>query len=268
MRLLVKLDPYKSDFLAINYYYSFSAAIYKLLQFGSPDFAKFLHDIGFRLNGKTYKLFAFALQFSKLPLIHNNYFSLKNQSISLIISSPLVDEFIKNFVIGSFKESSIEIMADGIFSEFRLESIEALPEPDFGNNCYFRMLSPLVLSTHSEDYDNSTNQFLRHNESIELINRVFNRNLKNKYCLIYGEDYTGEDLSFKWDDTYIEQKLAAGKRLTRKVSFLWNMTRPVEIIGNMIPFYLEGDPKLIKVGYQAGYGERNSQGFGLTAIDN
>mgnify|MGYP001773100114 CR=1 FL=1 len=32
-------------------------------------------------------------------------------------------------------------------------------------------------------------------------------------------------------------------------------------------FWAEGDPELLKVGYEAGFGERNAQGFGMVKVE-
>ena len=78
MRLKINLQANNSAFLTSAYQYPLSAAIYKLLKFGSPEFSAFLHSKGYRLEGKTYKLFTFALRFKRInfvnkspvPLIH------------------------------------------------------------------------------------------------------------------------------------------------------------------------------------------------------
>jgi len=31
-------------------------------------------------------------------------------------------------------------------------------------------------------------------------------------------------------------------------------------------FWVEGDPELIRIGYEAGFGERNAQGFGMVKL--
>jgi CRISPR-associated endoribonuclease Cas6 len=34
----------------------------------------------------------------------------------------------------------------------------------------------------------------------------------------------------------------------------------------MAPFTLKGDTELMKIGYEAGYGEKNSMGFGMAKV--
>ncbi|MBI9071962.1 MAG: CRISPR-associated endoribonuclease Cas6 [Melioribacteraceae bacterium] len=266
MRLKLTLEPVNNKSMAINYNYSFAAAIYKLLKFGSPQFADFLHDLGFKSAGKTYKLFSFAVRFNKYLKIHNNYIDLNHQTLSLIVSSPLVEQFIKNFVLGTFSENSIEIMADNIKSVFEIRQVEILNEPDFNNSAKFKLLSPMVVSSGEEVNGKRRNKFYRINDDPLEFNRVFNSNLYNKYELIYNKPYEGKPVLIRWDQDYLDRKIKLKQRTTKKVSILADLKNPIDIIGNVAPFELVGDPQLIKTGYQCGFGEKNSMGFGLVEV--
>ena len=107
MRLLLKLKTVNTNRITPNYYYPLAAAVYKLLRFGSKEFAEFLHSKGYKQTGKTYKLFSFALRFEKFS-IESQIIKLLEPKASLVISSPLVKEFIQNFMIGIFEEQKIE----------------------------------------------------------------------------------------------------------------------------------------------------------------
>ena len=262
MRLKLTLQKADGSTLSPNYFYSLSSAIYKLLHLGSHEFASFLHDIGYKLNGRTYKLFCFAMRFDSIKIINGEIHMLE-KGANLYITSPLIEEFIRNFIIGTFEEQKIEISDSRIKCTFIISQVQSQPEPDFQEINYFKMLSPMVLSTVEERDNNLHQHFFRYNEDINEINRVFNQNLKNKYKLLYNSDYTGDDLILIWDKDYITKKLAEGKRLTKKISITKNDERPVEIIANEIPFTLSGNKELIKVGYECGFGEKNSMGFGL-----
>ncbi|PID58179.1 MAG: CRISPR-associated endoribonuclease Cas6 [Ignavibacteriae bacterium] len=270
MRLRLKLKILNCNKLNINYYYPLSAAIYKLLQFGSPEFSEFLHEIGFSYATKTYKLFTFALRFKEFRAKYN-VITLFDKKVDLYISSPLINDFIKNFVIGSFQEQQIEISSDGIKTTFIIEQMETLPEPQFRERTKFIMYSPLVLSKNINYYNYHEQYYLRYYDSMQEINRIFNINLKNKYRLIYGKDYSGEDIKLEWDNSYIERMEIKQKRVTKKIR-LRSYTKEnkkvnVDVIGNQLPFFLTGNHELIKVGYDSGYGEKNSSlGCGLAEV--
>lgn len=266
MRLILKLRlTDRINKISANYNYPLSAAIYKLLKFGSEEFSTFLHDIGFKNAGKTYKLFTFALRFSKFRISYD-VITLLEPVCQLTISSPLIEEFIQNFVIGSFQEQKIEIVDNHIKTIFNIEQIETLPESQIRQQEKFIMLSPLILSTRVKNNDRLEQYYFRYNDSISEINRVLNNNLFNKYELVHNEKYEGDGVTIKWDENYIKRMEAKKKRITKKVTIRKDDLLKIDLIGNQLPFKIEGDKDLIKVGYDCGFGEKNSLGFGLTEL--
>ncbi len=265
MKLKLTLKIKGSRELPLNYNYPLSAAIYNLLQFGSAKFSEFLHDIGYQEKGKTYKLFSFALRFEKPPKISNNRFYLKSDIVFLIISSPLIESFIKNFVSGTFQNQVIEVVSENIKTILTVEQVETLPEPNFKNSMYFTLLSPLVLATKKESNGKLIPKYFRYYDDIHEITRVFNQNLMNKYKLIHNSEYVGELLKFQWDTEYIERRLNQNKKVTKLISALIHGNM-IYIKANEIPFTLEGNRDLMKVGYECGFGSQNSLGFGLAEV--
>lgn len=263
--------------LPLNYNYIFSSVIYKFLKLGSPEFAYFLHNIGFKLEGKKYKLFTFAVRFNNF-IIDKREIILNNPNIELFISTPLVDDFIKNFVIGSFKLKNDELKIADI--NFRINSIETLPEINFTEEMKFTLLSPMVLSTKKEyELENGHQKsniernyklrsyYLREYDT-EDINRILSNNLMNKYKILYNNGSknisNNEALILEWDKEYLSRK----KRVTKKITINENGLHPIDVIGIQAPFKIKGDPELIKVGYECGFGEKNSMGFGMAEVIN
>ena len=267
MRLKLNLLPENSPHLHVNYNYALSAAIYKLLRFGSEEFADILHNKGYKLNGKVYKLFSFALKFNKIISINKNRILLGKKNADLIISSPLIDEFMKNFIYGSFSNSKIELVTENIKTIFNIQAIETIECPSLREEQKFLLYSPLVLSTgYKDDSDKFKQKFIRYQDDLNMTSRILNTNLKNKYEIIHKKTYEGSDLFFEWDNNYAEKRIKDGKYLTRKVSVIKNEEKPIDIVGNMIPFTLKGNVELMKVGYDCGFGEKNSLGFGLAEL--
>ena len=262
MRLKVKLKCNSNFELPINYNYALSAAIYKLLRFGSENFAEFLHNLGYKNAGKTYKLFSFALRFNKFK-IQNQTIHLIEPTASLIITSPLVEDFMQSFIMGTFEQQQIEIISGDFKTVFYVEQIESLPPISFQNKMKFRMLSPMILSTKQQYNGKLKQYYFRYYDSIDEINRVLNINLISKYEIIKNKKYTGAGVKIKWDEKYIKQMETKKKRLTEKVTIRKGELINIDIIGNQLPFEIEGDTELIKIGYDCGFGEKNSLGFGL-----
>ncbi|MBL1215633.1 MAG: CRISPR-associated endoribonuclease Cas6 [Ignavibacteriae bacterium] len=263
MRLRIKLRAVNSiSELSINHHYQLSAAIYNLLQFGSKEFSAFLHEIGFKQNGRTYKLFNFALRFEKV-WIERNKFILRSPVVYLYITSPLVESFIKNFLIGTFEEQKLEIYSDYIKTEFIIDQAELIPIPDFNYDTKFIMLSPMVLSTLADYKGKRSQYFYRYNDNIKEINRVLNGNLANKFKAVHNKKYSGEGITIAWDENYVKKKISSGKSLAKKFSITKDEFNPIDIIGIEAPFSLKGDTALMEIGYQCGFGEKNSMGFGM-----
>ena len=63
------------------------------------------------------------------------------------------------------------------------------------------------------------------------------------------------DFEIKIDTDYMNKK--SGK-IIKNINF-----KGTNIIGFMAPFEVTGSPELIEVGYEAGFGEKGSMGFGM-----
>lgn len=261
MRLKLFLEA-EDDYLTCNYNYSLSSAIYNLLNLGSPEFAKFLHDKGYYHLGKNYKLFTFALRFSDIQ-ITNAKIKLNSNKASLFITSPLIDEFIKSFIMGLFEQKKMTITSFYNYFTFKIKQIEMLPSIEFKNEMNFQLLSPMVLSTKKEREGKLRQYFLRPYDR-EDINRVLKKNLKNKYELIYNKKMEDTELELEWDKDYLSRHA----KVIKKVTINENSKDSVDIIGIQAPFKLRGNPELIKIGYECGFGEKNSMGFGMANIIN
>ncbi|MCK5504612.1 MAG: hypothetical protein KAJ10_05590 [Thermodesulfovibrionia bacterium] len=80
---------------------------------------------------------------------------------------------------------------------------------------------------------------------------VFN----GRYRLIHGKSPEGTDLQIKINSEYMNKK---NGKITKNINF-----KGTNIIGFMAPFEVAGSPELIETGYEAGFGEKGSMGFGM-----
>ncbi|GAB4294471.1 MAG: CRISPR-associated endoribonuclease Cas6 [Ignavibacteriaceae bacterium] len=259
MRLKLSLKADTGSLISFNYQYQLSSAIYNLLRFGSEEFSEFLHDRGYLLNGKSYKLFTFALRFEKYTTLQNAL-RLDDSKAYLIISSPLIDDFIKNFVIGTFEKQTINLNELNFPISFRINFAEIIPEPVMKDEMSFKLLSPLVISTIRQ-FEGKTSQYYLRPENISDIDRILTKNLHNKFKTLYNRDIKS-NVQLYWDEEYLDKN----KRITKKITINQHGKNPVDIIGMQAPFTLKGHPELIKVGYECGFGEKNSMGFGMAEV--
>lgn len=266
MRLILKLNCIEGNTLSCNYFYPLSAAIYNLLRFGSPEFSEFLHDKGYQLNGKNFKLFSFALKFEDYKIIKDKIL-LKSPRAFLTISSPLVEDFINSFLAGFLGNRVFELNCGGELSVFLIEGVEKFHDPRFSDNMKFSALSPIVISTVKEDDDGKMiPYYFRYSDDMDKFNENLNKNLLEKYELVYGKPFTKGGVKLDWDWSYIDKRAAERKKVTMKQTIKENTPEQTEVVGNMSPFSVSGAPELIKIGYECGFGEKNSLGFGLAKI--
>lgn len=61
-----------------------------------------------------------------------------------------------------------------------------------------------------------------------------------------------------FDQAYIDKRKG---RVTRLVDF-----KGTKIRGVFAPFHVIGAPELIRIGYECGFGDKNSMGFGMVEI--
>ena len=117
----------------------------------------------------------------------------------------------------------------------------------------FRALSPITESVRDEQ--NRTRYLNLEDDWSEIIKR----NLVRKYQALYGREPSDGRLHWEWDQKYIAE---AAKR-NRRPSVLIEVSEGIKVRGWLAPFTVEGSKELIEIGHEAGFGSRNSMGFGL-----
>ena len=82
-------------------------------------------------------------------------------------------------------------------------------------------------------------------------------NLINKYETICNVPYQNGDFpfSFSFDSHYIVRK-------NGRISKLIEFKNKIKVKAMEAPFSIVADPELINIGYECGWGEKNSAGFG------
>ena len=145
------------------------------------------------------------------------------------------------FVTGVLSRGSVVIKKE----IFPVKEIKVLREPEFNDRMRLKTLSPIVVSTSRTAVENGKKEDLLPNDEEWYI--FFNKNLKKKYIQFFGKE-KNEDL---------------------KIKVFWSKPKRYNVPGPVTAFKMEfevqGDPELIKLGYQSGFGRRTAQGFGCVA---
>lgn len=224
--------------------------IYRLLGRSSADFAARLHDAGFDDDGRRFKLFTFSRLFFVRGRAVGGRMLLDDPRVELLVGSPVVD-FIDHLTSGLFDESELRLAG----AKFALESVEALASPEFNGEASFRALSPLTESVRDE---RGRVRFLAPEDDWS---EIIERNLRRKYRALYGSEAGGEHLRWAWDEEYLERCRSRGRSASALVEI-----NGIKVRGWVAPFTLAGNRELIELGYEAGFGSRNSMGFGMAAV--
>lgn len=299
MRIRLTLLPAdKKAVLPINYNYYLTSLIYRFIFSSSRDYSSFLHNEGYRIgeSKKGFKLFTYSMLNGKKYTVKSDVIIFENAPIIWEISSP-VDVFLQHLITGAFTQGhAINIGNNQRGAGFLIDRVETAPKPEFKETMRFTCLSPITVSRiydkkagagkaavnnfaaeFNEDVDKDGGVFI---DDIDLgchyirpwedgFSEAIEQNLIKKYRLVYGKDPNGgldnlgnfgkgnkkPDFRITIDKDYMNKR--SGK-ITKKINF-----KNTEIIGFMAPFEVRGNPELIEIGYEAGFGEKGSIGCGM-----
>lgn len=262
MRITLELSHRKRFVtLPINNGYLVSSLIYNIVDQSSCEYAERLHEQGYRLENRAFKLFTFSPVYPghsrKWALHENGTMSTIEPLLHVTISSPK-EEFIEHLIMGLMREPLVSIGKE----RFRVETVRKLEQPLFSNEMRFIMLSPVVCTTRHEPEKHA--RFLLPGDP--EFRRVLIENLCRKYQVLYGKPFEcrEEDVEFELDSAYVERKNGKTHKL---ITVKEGRSDETKIRGAFAPFRIRAPRELIEVGYECGFGEKNSQGFGMVKVD-
>jgi len=259
MRLKVSLLTRSLSFIPFNYQFQLHSAIYNLIRKSSIEYSEFLHDTGFIGENKRFKLFTFSkLKFYPHNIIKKGFKNLKK--IEFFFSTPVSKSF-EHLVLGIFSDQKMILRFNGEENLFEITNVETLPEPDFKSEMKFTCLSPIATSTMQKRNEKLTQHYLDYmnpEEREHFIDNLF-KNIKRKYKLVNNKEFSGEEnFEFHFDINYIARRKG---KIRKNILF-----KDSRIIAMEAPFTLKADPDLIKIGYDCGFGDKNSEGFGMVEL--
>lgn len=242
MRLHVVWVSEKSVVLPWNYLHLLHGFFYAAIKKANPKLGGFLHEQGFVVDGHRYKLATFSLLFPRSAKQVKNGLEM-TPPIHWWVASPLpelVEALARTLLIeGQARLGKITLTVDRV-------EVEELPQ--IGKRCLFQTISPLVVSTGVRRGGKLERTFLSPTD--ENFWRVLETNLKRK-AKVLGLEVSSNSLNFepigKWRSKLFEVQGSKVKGWEGK-------------------FWAEGDAGLLIVGYEAGFGERNAQGFGMVKL--
>ena len=231
----VKITLRGKGLIPFNYNLALAGAVYGPIKRIDPDLAYSIH------SSTCFKFFTFS--WLQIPQGKTNKKGIFVDGHAHFFVSAPMREIISAFVEGILERPVVRIGG----TVLHVETVEVLPQPQFNGAAVFSTLSPITVKTAEEKNGNL--------KIIDLYptNPKFYENLKSnlikKYKMLYNEERTNINFS--------------------KPSF----TKPVQIrIKNTfhkashMTFEAAGDTELLRLGYEAGLGGKNSMGFGMVQV--
>lgn len=252
MRIKITFDVGKGISIPINYNYLLASVIYRFLDQSDPEYAYFLHEHGYNSGDKKFKLFTFSQLMAQKREIKNNYIHFKSL-LTWFVSSPQ-EEFLGNFA-GSLLDQRVVCVND---ISFRVKDVDIPRTPRFQEYMSFRCLSPITMSTKREFNGEIATHYLLPDEAD--FSDLVRQNLIRKYEIVNGRKPVNDSFEMEFDSDYISKRKG---RITRLVQY-----KNINIRGVLCPFRAYGSPELMFIGYECGFGDKNSAGFGMVEISN
>ena len=245
MRIKLTFYAEKNLVIPVQYNYFVQAMIYDNI---SKELSDFLHDHGFTIDGRQFKLFTFSRLMGRYS-IGNGKIEF-TPPISLIVASP-VERFLRELAEGMLRNDNLNICG----RKLMLASISVFPgfeDVDFDEEVVIKMLSPVVAyNTVKKGSGSRTVYFSPWDEWFSELVRI---NLERKYQLVYGQSIQNGDIR-------IEPLGPRDERYCKVLQY-----KDTVIKGWNGIYRLKGDRRLIKVAYETGLGSKNSQGFGCFEV--
>lgn len=254
-KITLNINRKYGDLLPFNYQYEQSAVIYRILAQADTQYASWLHENGYLLNGsKRFKLFCYS------PFIFDKVRPLPEAGCLKIIGERAVwyisfipEKGTFEFFKGLFDHKSFTIGNKEHRVAFDVIGVEAIPMPQLSEEMVFQALSPICVKLHE---DNKT-QYLSPDNP--MFAEGILKGLLARYESIHGQpfDMNDKEFSFKLTDKKVKSKLITIKANTPYES---------RVRGYLCSFRLKAPLELMKIAYEGGVGEQCSQGFGFIEI--
>ncbi len=247
-KLNLELRRNGGNAMPIDYQYFQSAVIYRILQNADCEYSQWLHENGFQLqSGKQFKLFSYSpFKVEKRKVIGDRLFIL-GDNIEWQISF-LPEKSTQEFVQGVFMNPDPIQICDKISGvEFNVRRVELVPDPDFGNEMEFSLMSPLYIKSERNEHITPY-----HEGAIDILVSQ----IRDKFMSFYGEEYDGE-IKFEFFGEP-RQKLVTIKRGTP-------MQSSIKCFAGL-KFRLSAAPVIQNLVYNTGLGNLTSMGFGCVNL--
>jgi CRISPR-associated endoribonuclease Cas6 len=276
MRLKLQLACRPNGVLSLNYHYALQAVIYKTLQRADPIFSAWLHEHGHDVqatstglqaassqaltSNKRFKLFTFSdLQGLYRLDFDQQTIQFRTDTVEWEVSF-WVESAVEKFITGLFQHQKFAVITPKGSIDFTVQGVEILTPPVFQETMRFRALTPICIA--EQQVGRPQPKYLAPDEP--NYDRLFLSNLENKVkaatktvSLARDEATEGSPVAFKVLTPFKKRGIETVKA---------ELNRPIKVIGYTYDFELTAPIEWLKVGFEAGFGIKNSGGLGFVKV--
>lgn len=246
-------------FIPINYQYELSSAIYRVIERGNEDFSAFLHDEGYRLGNKPFRLFTFSRVFLDKQRVHVNQGRIEHlgTSAELYVSFLIeraAEEFIKGLFLG--QEFYLGDQISGV--TYQVAKIESDGPVFFRQTMHYRCLSPILIKEKRVDGGENYLDPTHPKYTEMLVHNLISKWTAQAMAGIEQNRRSFQNLAYRFEPV--------GKVYKNGVVIKQMTPQESKLIGYSFEFTLEAPEELHEIGYFSGFGHLNSQGFGCVEV--
>jgi len=246
LRIEASFRREKDALLPVAHNHLVQALIYSNID---EKLANFLHEEGFVVGKRHFKLFTFSRLSGKVKFISKLKKFKIESPFGLVISSP-VESFLPSLAENFIKSEELNLNGEQIF----VESINVLPAPKLGSEVTIKMLSPMTAYSTLQTSDGKKKTYF-YSPLEQEFSELLKENLKKKHKALYKSESNG--LSFSIEPIGINSKHQ------KIVEYKGTIIK-----GWMGKYKIKGSPELLKLAYDTGLGAKNSQGLGCFDVIN
>jgi CRISPR-associated protein Cas6 len=236
MELRITFQSENHIILPIHYNHILQGFIYSNI---SDDLAEFLHERGYILNNRNFKLFTYSNILTKGQVKNSKLYFGKN--VEWVVKSP-IPEFINSFGTYILQKNDLNLGNNKVnvnHTQLKKQKVES-------DEIEISTISPIVAySTFSRENGSKYTCYFSPNEND--FSRIVKENIVKKYEAYYNVSLSDKEFSI----TPIS-----------KINLNIIYYKDFLIKGYSGKFKLKGDRRLLELALEAGVGSKNSQGFG------
>jgi CRISPR-associated endoribonuclease Cas6 len=227
----------------------FASLIYNLIGVADPEAAAFLHNEGVHVapdNRKRFKPFVFSRLQQVGKRVRDGRQWLADGPVEWQVGSP-IDELTMMMMAGLSANPVIFVGDREGGAELEALSIRVIEPPQFHSPMRFKTISPLFAAVPDMNESGRPGKHHVRPEDPRFAECVAN-NLREKFFALTGEDPGDDELLLKF----------VGAPKSQMVQYGGTNHKCCEGI-----FDVAGSDRLLRLGWECGFGEANSKGFGM-----